>query len=971
MAVKKDNVIGFAMQLDVTDLKAGLQETKKAITTANKQFNASVAGMDNWQDSVDGVSAKLKQLDTTLLHQKKNLAGYEAELEKAKEEYGENSEQVRRYQDKILDCQAAIGKTEKAQRKYTEQLSKVQSEHASTITDIDELKGVLSELDTQLDKDKKAVSDYEAALEDAKKEHGDASEEVNDLVKKLTEAKRAVSNTESAQKAYSDQLNRVESETNDVTTDTKKLTNAMKDADSTTVSLKGGFTVLKATIADLASNAIQALIGGLKNAITESREFRQEMSFLKTSADDSGASFEAVQENVKDVYSVFGETDSAVEGMNNLMAAGFLDKKNLDQITDQLIGASIKWKDTLKFEGLADGLQETLATGKAVGPFAELLERGGVNLEKFDDGLAKCKTDAEKQNYVLQKLNKLGLADVTKGYRDSNKELIEGAEAQFEYEQAMANFGAKAEPVLTTIKKGVVDVLNAFMDLFQDVDLEGLKSRIQGAFQWFIDEAVPAIKKAIDFVVDNKDVILALIAGIGSGMAAWKITSIMTSVVDWVKKAVVATKAWMVATEGMTVAQRLLNLAQKANVIGIVITAIAALVAAFIVLWKKCDWFREFWINLWNKIKEIAEKVWVAIKDFCLMAWDKIKEIWAVAVEWFKAIWEGIKAVFMGVVTFYATVYGNAWKAIKKAWSSVVNWFKDIWNKIKKVFSSVATWYKQQFTTAWNGIRNAWSSVVTWFRNIWNNIKSVFSAVGSWFRQQFTTAWNNIKSAWSSVGSFFSGIWSKIKSAFSSVGSTLGGYFNTAWSNIKSAFGSVGSFFSGIVEKIKSAFSGIKKKFKSIGKNIMDGIKEGVNSKIKSIKKAVTDGVEKAVNGVKSFLGIKSPSRLMRDEVGKMMGLGVGEGILASSGTVLKDAIKFSDKIVNGLSSNISGITMGLNSSAGVMRSMAVPGQNVTNVTTYNQTINSPKALDRKTIYRNSKNLLNNKQMSPGATGGQ
>lgn len=910
MAVKKDNVIGFAMQLDVTDLKAGLQETKKAITTANKEFNASVAGMDNWQDSILGVSAKLNHLDTVLRNQKKNLAGYEKELENAKKEYGENSEQVRRLQDKLLDCKTAIGKTEKAQRKYTAQLEKVQSEHASTITSVDELKDELRKLDSQLSKDKKAVSDYESALEDAKKEHGETSKEVNDLMDKLTKAKRAVSNTESAQKAYSSQLNKVQSESAQTTTSTKSMANALRNADSATVELKGGFTVLKGIMANLASNVITSVVSGLKNVISESREFRSEMSFLQATADKTGSSFDQAQEKVKEVYSVLGETDSAVEGMNNLMTAGF-DGEALDEITDQLLGASIQWHDTLKFEGLADGLQETLATGKAVGPFVELLERGGMVAEDFDEGLAKCKTDAEKQNYVLQTLSKLGLAEVTEGYKESNKSLVEGAEAQFEYEQAMASFGEKTEPMLTAVKKGVIDILNAFMDLFAGANLEGLKSSIEGAFKWFVDEVVPIIKEVIKFVIDNKDVILALIAGIGAGFAAWKIVTIIQGIIT-------ATKAWWIATEGVTLAQKLLNVVMSANPIGLVITAVVALVAAFVVLWKKSDAFRNFWINLWDKIKDVTKSVWKVIKKFFVDAWVAIQKAWSVAVKWFQNLWNGIKKVFMGVVNFYATIYGNAWKGIKKIWSVAVSWFQNIWNGIKKIFLGVVTFYATVYGNAWKAIKNAWSSAVSWFRNIWSGIKNVFSAVGSWFGQKFRNAWNNVKSAWSSVS----------------------------------------TFFSDILSKIKKIFTNAKDTFKDIGKDMMNGLKEGINSKIESVKKAVKNGVEKAVDGVKSFLGINSPSKLMRDEVGAMMGEGVGVGLLDSTKTVLRDATKFADSVVNGISSKVSDINVGLNTTSQGLRSSAIPVQTIHKVTNYSQTINSPKALTRKEIYMKTKNLL-------------
>lgn len=949
---QQDNYIGIAFGLDVTSLKAGLAETEKAIKQAKTEFLSATSGMDNWKDTVGGVSAELDFLNTKLENQKKNVNGYQAEIEELTKKYGENSAQVQRAKKGLAEEQQAMAKTESAIREKTSRLNMLEGAYVDTITDADQLQGSIRKLDAIMRDQKRTVADYESQLARARDEHGENSEEVKELTSKLNKAKAVVKQTENAHEAYTSQLNKVQSETTETTSDTKKMTNALKDADSATIELKGGFSVLKGAMADLVSNGIQNIISGFKSAIDESREFRQEMSFLEATADDSGASFDQVQDKVKDVYAVFGETDSAVEGMNNLMSAGFLDGENLDQITDQLIGASIKWKDTLKFEGLADGLQETLATGSAVGPFAELLERAGVKLEDFDDGLAKCKTDAEKQNYVLQQLNKLGLSEITEGYRESNKELVEGAEAQFEYEQAMANFGEKTEPILTTIKKGVIDILNAFIDLFAGADLEGLKNSIEGAFKWFVAEVVPIIKEIINFVIENKDVILALIAGIGAGFLAWKVVTIIQGIIT-------ATKLWWTTTEGLTLAQKLLNTVMAMNPIGLVIAAIAALVAIFVVLWNKCDWFREFWIDLWDKIKKVAKDVWKAIQKFFVDAWASIQKAWSVAVKWFQNLWNGIKKVFSSVVSFFTTTYSNAWKGVKKIWSVVVSWFQNIWDGIKKVFSAVVTFYATIYGNAWKAIKNAWSTVVSWFQNIWTSIKNVFSAVSSWFGQKFRTAWNNVKNAWAAAGSFFSGIWAKIKSAFSSVGSTIGGYFRTAWNNVKNAWSSVSTFFSGILTKIKNVFSNIKDTFKNIGKDMMNGIKEGVKSKVESVKKAVKNGVEKAVDGVKSFLGINSPSKLMRDEIGKMMGEGVGVGIAASTKGVLKDAQKFTKSIAGGLAVQASDINAGLNGSIGSVRGSSFSGAPVTNVTNnYTQTINAPKSPSRIELYRQTKNLL-------------
>lgn len=968
----KDNIIGIAMELDVSDLKSGLAETRKAITTANKQFQASTAGMDNWKESIAGVDAKLQQLDTVLKNQKKNLAGYEAELGRVTEEYGENSEQARRLKDKILDCQTAIAKTEKQQRNYASTLDKLQGEHIETVTDVGKLEDAIRDLGTILTRQKKSVSDYESALERAKSEHGETSQEVKDLTKKLNDAKSAVEKTEKAQKDYTSQLNKVQSETTETSTDTKKLTKAMDDANSATIDLKGGFTVLKGAMANLASTAVTSLVSGLQNIVSESREFRSEMSYLQATANDTGASFDQAKEKVKQVYATLGETDSAVEGMNNLMTAGF-NGETLDKITDQLVGASIKWHDTLKFEGLADGLQETLATGAAIGPFAELLERAGVNLETFDEGLAGCTTEAEKQNYVLKTLGKLGLAEVAEGYRKTNKSLVEGAEAQFEYEQAMADVGAKAEPVLTTVKQGWVDVLNACLDSSDGISTADLQGKIKEGFQWFIDECIPRIKEGLVWVVDNINILAPLVGGMAALWAGWKVGSIISDVVggiktavEWTKKLELATKAHTIAEKARTVAtkigtiaQKALNLVLKMNPIGLVIIAITALIAIFVTLWKKCDWFREFWINLWEKIKDVAKVVWEAITGFFQKAWDVIQQTWSVVVEWFSKIWNGIKNAFSKVGSYFKERFTKAWQNIKQAWSSVTKWFSNVWKSIKQTFSNVASTLGGFFKSAWNAIKNAWSGVVNWFKGIWNGIKSAFSSVSSTLSGFFKSAWTAIKNAWSGVTSWFGNIWSKIKSTFSKVGSTLGGYFRSAWTAVKNAWSGVGSWASGIVSKIIGFFKGLPGKMLSIGKDMMNGLIDGVKSMVSSVKKAVTNAVDSAVEGVKDFLGIKSPSRLMRDEVGKMMGLGVGEGILASTKNVLKDATRFSSQIADGLASKVSDINVGLNTATGTIGGVAQPTQTVTNVTNhYEQIINAPKQPSRIELYRQSKNLL-------------
>lgn len=635
MADNTRNYIGIAMGLDVTDLKAGLQETKKEIQTANKKFKAETNGLDNWKTSTEGLNAKLEQLSTILKNQEKNVKGISAELDEAKKTYGENSEQVRVLTDKLYDAQAAFESTKRKQRYYTQQLEELSIE------------------------------------------------------------------TKDAEKA------------------TDGLSNSLKDAESAADNVRGGFTTLKGALANLVADGVTALVGGLKSAVEESKEFRRELSYLEQAAETAGVSFDKAKDKVADVYALFGEEDSAVEGINNLMTAGF-DGAALDTITDQLAGAAIKWKDTLKFEGLADGLQETLATGKAVGPFVELLERSGIVAEDFDEKMGSLSTTAQRQQYVLDTLSSLGLEGVTNGYREANKSLIESEKAQFQYNETMGQVGERVEPVFTTIKQGWADVLNAVLVSTQGMDLEALRTSIQSAFSWFINEAIPLIKEFATFIIDNKETILSTVVGLGAAFAAWKVTTI-------VQGATAAMKALWVATEGQTVAQKLLNLAMKANPIGLVVSLIAGLVAAFVTLWNTSDEFRNFWIGLWNKIRQAVQPLLDFLAPAFSKAWENIKQNWSIAVKFFAVIWEGIKLVFSVVKQVLSAYFSQAWKAIQLVWDAATGYFRLIWSNIKAIFSVVSAVLSGDFRSAWNGIKSIWNNSTSYFRDLLDKIFGFFA----------------------------------------------------------------------------------------------------------------------------------------------------------------------------------------------------------------------------------------------------
>lgn len=265
------------------------------------------------------------------------------------------------------------------------------------------------------------------------------------------------------------------------------------------------------------------------------------------------------------------------------------------------------------------------------------------------------------------------------------------------------------------------------------------------------------------------------------------------------------------------------NAALLANPITWIIIAIAALVAAFVVLWNECEGFRNFWKALWEKVKELFSKfmksieplidslvgafkeAWEVIKviwnnylvPLFKAAWEAIKAVWDFVKPYFATLWENIKVVFSAVKEVLAAYFTAAWEAIKIVWNQVVSYFTAIWDTIKGIFSVVKNVLQGNWQEAWDGIKGIVNTWKDYFANTWENIKKIFGVVGTFFKTAFSSAWEAVKKVFNNWGTFFSGLWNKIKTTFSKLGS-----------NIASAIGdSVKSGINGVISMIENTIN--------------------------------------------------------------------------------------------------------------------------------------------------------------------
>lgn len=294
--------------------------------------------------------------------------------------------------------------------------------------------------------------------------------------------------------------------------------------------LKKGAEVGAKAIAGVGLAATGA-VAGVGAFVESQKEMSTDLARLKTNAETAGFSLESVEAGFKKVAAVSGEADSAVEAMSNLMATD-MSENQLAEMLDYVNGAAIKFSDTLKTEGIADGIQETFATGEAIGPFAELLERSGVNLDVFNKGLANASKTGTETDYVLQQLSELGLKSTYDAYLENNSAIADYNLAQVESQKKLAEFSDVLRPFVTTLMEmgniildvvlGNKDLATGFGELVTIISELGTKflNAAKDAMPKFIEGIQSALPKVLEAGIK---ILTKVIEGIGNTLP--KLTS--------------------------------------------------------------------------------------------------------------------------------------------------------------------------------------------------------------------------------------------------------------------------------------------------------------------------------------------------------------------------------------------------------------------------------------------------------------
>lgn len=374
------------------------------------------------------------------------------------------------------------------------------------------------------------------------------------------------------------------------------------------------------------------------------------------------------------------------------------------------------------------------------------------------------------------------------------------------------------------------------------------------------------------------------------------------------------------------------------------ILAITAVIAAIVLLWNKCEWFRNLVTGAFEAIKNFITPIFETIKttvgeawnymietlqpvldslfNMFNSAWELIKTIWDLVAPYFQAIWEGIQQVFSVVAQVLGGFFQVAWSYIKVVWDVAVQYFQLIWTGISAVFSVVKTVIGGAFQVAWAYIKTVWDAVTGYFKAIFDTIAGIFDAVKAVLHGDFSGAWEAIKGVVGTWKDYFANVWNNIKNVFSKVGDFFKNTFSAAWNAIKSVFSGVGSFFSGIWNTIKSVFTGIAQTvgnamssvFKSAVNGLIGVAERVLNTPIRAINTAI--GILNKVPGVS--IGKISEFSLPRMERGGVLEKGARTIIAGENGAEAIVPLENNTKWINKVAEQFKNSfieTMGLNTS--------------------------------------------------------
>jgi TP901 family phage tail tape measure protein len=477
-----------------------------------------------------------------------------------------------------------------------------------------------------------------------------------------------------------------------------------------------------------------------------------------------------------------------------------------------------------RFEMVADA---QLYAGSMDAEYAARAATTANNIQLYENRIAALKIQIG--NYLLPVVNKvLGAASTGLDWLSDKIASAEGTVSGF-----IGTVQSKALAIFTMIRPKLESIGVKAQEIFTVLfgQLTAAFEAVQPALNWIIDTALPtAISAVLDLVdafgsvvitaLEFKEVLIAAAAVYG----AFKAGKALQSMIQGFQQAKVTLALFKASAQGATIAQAAFNgtltlgetltalftgqvtlaqLAQAgwatvtgavtkafgalnavlmANPIVLIVTAIAAVIAILVVLYTKCEGFRNFVNSVASAIVGFVKNAASAIAGFFKNLWATIQGIWSAVSGWFKSkVIDPLVNFFAPIVQWISGFFQGCWIIIQAVWAAVSGWFKtNVIDPVVNFFAPIPGIIGGFFSGLWTSIQSIWATVSGWFNlNVIQPLVNFFAPIVESIGGFFANLWASICSIWQAAGTWFSeNVTTPINNAFQAIGDFVKGIFN-------------------------------------------------------------------------------------------------------------------------------------------------------------------------------------------------